>query len=77
VLKRTRWLLLKNPDNLKEQTNERQRLESALELNKPLATAYCMKEDLRQLWNQKINQGRKFSSMTGSKEPKALKFKGS
>ena len=53
VLKGTRWLLLKNPENLKEQTNERQRLETALELNKPLATAYYMKEDLRQLWNQK------------------------
>ncbi len=53
VLKGTRWLLLKNPDNLKEQKNERQRLESALELNKPLATAYYMKEDLRQLWSQK------------------------
>ena len=53
VLKGTRWLLLKNPDNLKEQKNERQRLESALELNKPLATAYYMKEDLRQLWGQK------------------------
>lgn len=53
VLKGTRWLLLKNPDNLKEQTNERQRLETALELNKPLATVYYMKEDLRQLWNQK------------------------
>jgi transposase len=51
VLKGTRWLLLKNPDNLKEQKNERQRLESALELNKPLATAYYMKED--QLWSQK------------------------
>ena len=53
VLKGTRWLLLKNPENLKQQTNERQRLETALELNKPLATAYYMKEDLRQLWNQK------------------------
>ena len=53
VLKGTRWLLLKNPDNLKEQKNEHQRLEIALELNKPLATAYYMKEDLRQLWNQK------------------------
>jgi transposase len=53
VLKGTRWLLLKNPENLKEQTNERQRLETALELNKPLATTYYMKEDLRQLWNQK------------------------
>lgn len=52
VLKGTRWLLLKNPKNLKEQKNERQRLEAALKLNRPLATAYYMKEDLRQLWNQ-------------------------
>ena len=52
VLKGTRWLLLKNPENLDERHNERQRLEHALELNKPLATAYYMKEDLRQLWSQ-------------------------
>jgi transposase len=52
VLKGTRWLLLKNPQNLDEQRNERQRLEEALLLNKPLATAYYLKEDLRQLWEQ-------------------------
>jgi len=52
VLKGTRWLLLKNPDNLRESTNEKQRLDSALELNKPLAAAYYLKEDLRQLWTQ-------------------------
>lgn len=50
VLKGTRWLLLKNPDNLDPKHNERQRLEEALRINKPLATAYYMKEDLRQLW---------------------------
>ena len=53
ILKGTRWLLLKNPQNLKEQYNERQRLDAALELNKPLAAAYYMKEDLRQIWSQK------------------------
>ena len=53
VLKGTRWLLLKNPNNLNEQYDERKRLYTALELNKPLATAYYMKEDLRQLWTQK------------------------
>lgn len=52
VLKGTLWLLLKNTENLDERRNERQRLEEALKLNKPLATAYYMKEDLRQLWNQ-------------------------
>ena len=53
VLKGTRWLLLKNPENLRPDHNEPQRLEAALQLNKPLATAYYLKEDLRQLWSQK------------------------
>lgn len=52
VIKGTRWLLLKNPDKLDETKDEPQRLQKALELNKPLATAYYMKEDLRQLWAQ-------------------------
>ena len=52
VLKGIRWLLLKNPDNLDDKKNERQRLEEALQLNAPLATAYYMKELLRQLWEQ-------------------------
>jgi transposase len=49
VLKGTRWLLLKNPENLDAQRHEHQRLEEALALNKPLATAYYLKEDLRQI----------------------------
>lgn len=52
VLKGTRWLLLKNPDNLQEKRRERERLAEALRLNAPLATAYYMKEDLRQFWEQ-------------------------
>ena len=52
VLKGTRWLLLKNPEHLDSRRNERQRLEEALRLNQPLATAYYLKEDLRQIWNQ-------------------------
>jgi transposase len=50
ILKGTRWLLLKNPDNLNRDRNEKEQLEKALNLNKPLAKAYYMKEDLRQLW---------------------------
>jgi transposase len=61
VLKGTRWLLLKNPENLDEERDERgstelaevKRLQKALDLNKPLATVYYMKEDLRQTWDQK------------------------
>lgn len=52
VLKGIRWLLLKNPDNLDEKKNEKERLEKALEINKPLAIAYYLKEELRQLWAQ-------------------------
>jgi transposase len=53
ILKGTRWLILKNPENLDEERNEHQRLEEALEINRPLATAYYMKEDLRQLWSHR------------------------
>jgi transposase len=56
VLKGTRWLLLKNPENLDDERNERKRLEKALALNKPLATVYYMKEDLRQIWDQHNKQ---------------------
>src|SRR5260370_19027769 len=52
VLKGTRWLLLKNPENLDPKRNERERLDEALRMNQPLATVYYMKEDLRQIWNQ-------------------------
>jgi transposase len=52
VLKGTRRLLLKNPENLTDKGNERKRLEEALALNKPLAAVYYMKEDLRQIWDQ-------------------------
>jgi len=52
VLKGIRWLLLKNPDNLDDTRNERQRLDEALKLNEPLATTYYMKEELRNIWHQ-------------------------
>jgi transposase len=52
LLKGTRWLLLKNPENLDTDRNELQRLEEALRLNQPLALAYYLKEDLRQIWSQ-------------------------
>jgi transposase len=52
VLKGTRWILLKNPENLSTERDEAAKLQEALQLNAPLATAYYMKEDLRQLWSQ-------------------------
>jgi transposase len=59
VLKGLRWLLLKNPENLDEERDEARRLKEGLKLNKSLATAYYMKEDLRQFWNQ---PGKRFAT---------------
>jgi transposase len=59
VLKGTRWLLLKNPENLDAKKDEKRRLEEALALNRPLATAYYMKEDLRRFWEQ---PGKRFAT---------------
>ena len=53
LIKGTRWLLLKNSQNLDEDKSEKEKLEKALNINKPLATAYYLKEDLKQLWLQK------------------------
>ena len=54
VLKGTRWLLLKNPENLDSDPKKREteRLQRALELNAPLAKAYYLKDELRQFWKQ-------------------------
>lgn len=52
ALKGTRWLLLKNPENLDPVKGEPGRLRAALRLNESLATAYYLKEDLRQIWEQ-------------------------
>jgi transposase len=59
VLKGSRWLLLKAAENLDPERDEESRLEEALKLNKPLATAYYMKEDLRQFWEQ---PGKRFAT---------------
>lgn len=52
VLKGTRWLLLKNPENLDSDKGEKERLEKALRMNEPLSCAYYLKEYLRQIWLQ-------------------------
>lgn len=52
VLKGTRWLLLKNPENLDNTRRESERLQEALNLNASLAAAYYLKDDLRQFWEQ-------------------------
>jgi transposase len=52
VLKGIRWLLVKRPENLEARRNEHARLEEALQLNEPLATAYYLKEELGEFWEQ-------------------------
>jgi transposase len=52
VLKGVRWLLLKRPENLDPTRNEPKRLQEALRLNEPLATAYYLKEELNEVWEQ-------------------------
>lgn len=52
AIKGTRWLLVKNPENLDESRNEQQRLAEILKLNESLALAYYLKEDLREVWEQ-------------------------
>ena len=53
VLKGSRWILLKNPENLSVERDEASKLKEALKLNEPLSVGYYMKEDLRQFWSQK------------------------
>lgn len=50
VLKGSRWLLLKNPENLSDDRDEQAHLAAALELNEPLAQGYYLKEELRLFW---------------------------
>ena len=52
VLKGIRYLLLKNPENLDENRNERERLDEALKLNRSLSIAYYLKDELRLFWEQ-------------------------
>ena len=59
VLKGTRWLLLKNAENLDPEKDEKSRLKEALKLNEPLAAAYYLKEDLRRFWEQ---PGKRFAT---------------
>jgi transposase len=52
VLKGARWLLLKAAEDLDEAKDEKERLKEALAPNQSLATAYYLKEELRQFREQ-------------------------
>ena len=54
LIKGQRWLLLANGDSLSPKAEER--LCKALDINRPLATAYYLKESLRRVWRQDNKQ---------------------
>jgi len=54
LVKGIRWLLLQNEEDL--DAKGKKRLDCALKLNEPLAMAYYLKEDLRQIWRQPNKQ---------------------
>lgn len=49
VIKGTRWLLLRNSENLNSRQNDD--LQEALKMNQPLAACYYLKEELGLLWS--------------------------
>lgn len=49
VIKGSRWLLLRNAENLKRK--DRVKLRELLKANRHLATVYILKDDLKGLWN--------------------------
>jgi len=49
-IKGTRFLLLRNPENLK--VDQIPKLDEALHLNQPLLLGWYLKEELRELWSQ-------------------------
>jgi transposase len=49
-IKGTRFLLLRNPENLSEE--QIPKLDRALKLNEPLLLGWYLKEELRELWSQ-------------------------
>ena len=52
VIKGSRWLLLRNGENLKRQ--DRVRLKELLKVNRRLATVYLLKDDLKSLWDYRL-----------------------
>ena len=80
LLKGTRWLLLKNQDNLDQEKDEKLRLSEALKINEPLTIAYYLKEELKLLWEQinkkeaKVFMGKWVAKAYASGVPELYKF---
>ncbi len=55
VIKSSRWLLLRNRDNL--DAHQAVRLQELLQANQPLLTVYVLRDELKQLWFQRTQAG--------------------
>lgn len=55
VIKRSRWLLLRNSEDIKSKGAKKQ-LQDALSINEPLAKAYYLKEEITLVWSQPDKQ---------------------
>lgn len=53
LIKGARWLLLKNPQNIRK-PEDRVRLGELLAANRQLLTVYLMKDDLKELWDYRL-----------------------
>lgn len=54
VIKGSRWLLLRNRENI-QRSEDRVRLRELLDANKKLMTVYLLKDDLKQLWKYRYS----------------------
>ena len=50
LIKRSRWLLLRNAENIEKET-DRIKLAELLKVNRSLAKVYILKDDLKELWD--------------------------
>lgn len=55
VVKGTRWLLLRNPENI-QRPEDQVRLSEVLAANRSIAKVYIMKDELKQIWRAKTKK---------------------
>jgi transposase len=72
IYKGTRWLLLKHPGKLKD--NEKEKLNTLLEVNKNLYKAYILRDEFRQIFQGKTSRSRLIKLTYWIREAKAARI---
>jgi transposase len=72
AFKGTRWLLLRNPENLKDK--DKSTLDQLLEINKKLFIAYVLRESFREIFNGKSVHSRLIRLTNWIKEARSAKI---